>query len=153
MGELGKLRRELQSAGLRMTPQREEVYREMIRSSGHPGAAEVHAAVRRRLPSISLDTVYRTLWKLAELGLLRPLVTTGDRIRFDAVLETHHHFVCTRCGRTIDFTSSELDDLEIPEAARRLGSVWDVHVEVRGICRRCAEEEQQTKKGEANEEG
>ena len=153
MGELGKLQRELRSAGLRMTPQRVEVYREMIRSSGHPGAAEVHEAVRKRLPSISLDTVYRTLWKLVELGLLRPLVTTGDRIRFDAVLETHHHFVCTRCGRTIDFTSSQLDDLEIPEAARRLGSVWDAHVEVRGICNRCAEEDQHKEKGETDEEG
>lgn len=150
MGELDRLRRALRSKGLRMTPQRVEVYREMARNSGHPGAAEVHEAVRRRLPSISLDTVYRTLWKLVELGLLRPLVTTGDCIRFDAVLRTHHHFVCTRCGRTIDFTSSELDDLEVPEAARRLGSVWDAQVEVRGICRRCAEEQ---RKGEGHEEG
>lgn len=151
MGELERLRGELRSAGLRMTPQRAEVYREMVRSSSHPGAAEVHEAVRSRLPSISLDTVYRTLWKLVELGLLRPLVTTGDRIRFDAVLETHHHFVCTRCGRTIDFTSSELDGLEIPEAARRLGSVRDAHVEVRGICNGCAGE-RRTEKGEADEE-
>jgi len=153
MGELAKLRMALKSAGLRMTPQRMEVYREMIRSSGHPGATEVHEGVRRRLPSISLDTVYRTLWKLVELGLLRPLVTTGDRIRFDPVLETHHHFVCTRCGRTIDFTSSELDNLEIPEAARRLGSVLDAHVEVRGICSSCAGENENEEKGAGNEEG
>jgi Fur family peroxide stress response transcriptional regulator len=150
MEELEPLRRALRSVGLRLTPQRAEVYLQMARSSGHPGAAEVHAAVRRRLPSISLDTVYRTLWKLTELGLLRPLVTTGDRIRFDAVLEPHHHFVCVRCGRTIDFTSSELDSLEVPEAARRLGSVWDAHLEARGICRRCSAE---AGKGEEDEEG
>jgi Fur family peroxide stress response transcriptional regulator len=150
MEELEPLRRALRSVGLRLTPQRAEVYLQMARSSGHPGAAEVHSSVRRRLPSISLDTVYRTLWKLTELGLLRPLVTTGDRIRFDAVLEPHHHFVCVRCGRTIDFTSSELDNLEVPEAARRLGSVWDAHLEARGICRRCAAE---AGKGEEDEEG
>ncbi len=151
--ELEELRRALGAAGLRMTPQRVEVYREMVGSSGHPGAAEVHGAVRRRLPSISLDTVYRTLWKLVELGLLRPLVTTGDRVRFDALLEAHHHFVCTRCGGTIDFTSRELDDIEIPEDALRLGSVLDAHVEVRGICNRCAEEEHRTRRGASDEEG
>lgn len=153
MDGLEPLREALSAAGLRLTPQRAEVYREMVRGGGHPGASEVHEAVRRRLPSISLDTVYRTLWKLVELGLLRPLVTTGDRIRFDAVAEPHHHFVCVRCGRTFDFTSRELDDLEIPEAARRLGSVWDAHLEARGICRRCLRKDAETAKGEEDEEG
>ena len=60
------------------------------------------------MPTVSLDTVYRTLWKLRDLGLVKTLGPNRDAVRFDANLEGHHHYVCVRCGLVRDFDSEEL---------------------------------------------
>ncbi|MBN2586219.1 MAG: transcriptional repressor [Candidatus Fermentibacteraceae bacterium] len=136
--ELDPLRRALRSADIRMTQQRIEVYLEVVRSSGHPSVAEIFQEIRKKLPSITLDTVYRTLWKLSELGLISPLTSSGGGVRFDPRIEHHHHFTCAKCSRTFDFHSGALDEIPIPRAASDLGQVWDAHMEVRGICSACS---------------
>jgi Fur family peroxide stress response transcriptional regulator len=89
------------------------------------------------MPTVSLDTVYRTLWMLNDLGLITTLGPRRASVRFDANLEQHHHYVCVRCGSTRDFKSTELDALRIPDAVKGFGSVVASRVEVRGICERC----------------
>lgn len=134
---LAKLKETLETNGLRMTQQRIEVYLAVVASDCHPSVSDVHDRVRVTLPTVSLDTVYRTLWKLSELGLISPVSSSGDRVRFDANMRRHHHFVCARCGATFDFDSPALDGLRIPEEAWNLGSVWSAHMELRGICLGC----------------
>jgi Fe2+ or Zn2+ uptake regulation protein len=74
---------------------------EVVRSiKVHPTAEEVHRLVTRRVPGVSLGTVYRNLRLLVEAGLLGEL--PGPRARFDANTRTHHHFTCVRCGRIAD---------------------------------------------------
>ena len=88
---------------------------------------------------MSLDTVYRTLWLLNDLGLVITLGSSRERTRFDANLNSHHHFVCAKCGYTRDFYSTELDHIELPDAVDTLGTIEATHVEVRGVCRDCAD--------------
>jgi Fur family peroxide stress response transcriptional regulator len=134
---LERLRRAARDAGVKLTPQRLEIFRELAATEEHPGAEALHRAVRRRMPTVSLDTVYRTLWRLHGLGLVATLGPQRDGVRFDANLDRHHHYVCVRCGLVRDFTSAELDALPVPDGARRLGSVVGAQVEVRGLCRAC----------------
>lgn len=134
---LDRLKSESRAAGLKLTHQRLEVFREVAASLDHPDADAIFREVRRRVPTVSLDTVYRTLWLLDDLGLVRTLGPRRDSVRFDANLEHHHHYVCVRCGLARDFESVELDALRVPEAVGKLGSVAGTHVEVRGICQRC----------------
>ena len=129
-----------QAAGVKLTHQRLEIFREVASSLAHPDADAVFREVKRRMPTVSLDTVYRTLWLLDDLDLITTLGPRRDRVRFDANLEHHHHYVCERCGLARDFTSAALDGLPIPDAVKRLGSVVASHVEVRGICGACAKE-------------
>lgn len=129
-------------AGARLTRQRMEIFRELAASDAHPDAECIHARVRRLLPAISLDTVYRTLWWLTDLGLVTVLSPTQDRTRFDANLGRHHHFVCTRCGLTRDFICEALDNLALPEAVADIGSIQRTQVELKGICHACAAKEQ-----------
>ena len=126
------------AAGLKLTHQRLEVFREVAASLEHPDADTLFRAVRRRVPTVSLDTVYRTLWRLNDLGLIRTLGPRRERVRFDANLEHHHHYVCAQCGLARDFESAELNALRVPETVKRLGSVDGTHVEVRGVCERCS---------------
>jgi Fur family transcriptional regulator, peroxide stress response regulator len=59
------------------------------------------------------------------------------RVRFDANVGPHHHFVCTRCGKVGDFTSRDFDTLEVPREVSDIGEVASTHVQFRGLCSRC----------------
>ncbi len=128
------------SGGVKLTHQRLEIFQAVASSLDHPSAEAVHRAVQVTTPTVSLDTVYRTLRLLTDLGLLTTLGPRQDSVRFDANLESHHHYVCTRCGLVRDFENDDLNALEIPDTVNRFGQVVSTHVEVRGICDRCAEE-------------
>jgi Fur family peroxide stress response transcriptional regulator len=134
---LERLQAVAREAGVKLTHQRLEIFRELASSEAHPDADAIYRAVRRRLPTVSLDTVYRTLWMLHDLGLVMTLGPQRDRVRFDANLEQHHHFACVRCGLVRDFESEALARLPLPESVAALGRVHDAHVEVRGTCGAC----------------
>ena len=124
--------------GIKLTHQRMEIFREVAQTEDHPDADQIFQRVRDRIPTVSLDTVYRTLWRLKDLGLIVPRGSSRERTRFDANLKNHHHFVCGRCGFTRDFFSNDFDNIKLPESISSLGEIEATHVEVRGICRECA---------------
>jgi len=127
----------LRQNGLKLTHQRLEILKEVARSSNHPDAETIYRGVRERLPTVSLDTIYRTLWLLLDLGLVNALGPSRERVRFDANTQPHHHFVCRQCGEIHDFYSPELDRMEVPEAIQTLGRGEKMNVEVRGLCHHC----------------
>jgi Fur family peroxide stress response transcriptional regulator len=129
----------LRSGGFRLTHQRLEVVREVASSDAHPDAEAVFTRVRGREPRISLDTVYRTLGTLADLGLLDRVSGVSAAVRYDPNTSQHHHFVCTHCGLIRDIESSDLDNLSVPDSASEFGEVQRVEVRLRGVCRECAE--------------
>jgi Fur family peroxide stress response transcriptional regulator len=133
-----RFRTACRGAGVALTPQRLEIFRAVAASTAHPDAETVFRRVRDRMPTLSLDTVYRTLWLLHDLGLVSTLGPRHESVRFDANLEPHHHFACVHCGLARDFTSPELDALRLPEAVRGFGTIATTRVEVRGLCDRCA---------------
>jgi Fur family peroxide stress response transcriptional regulator len=125
-------------AGVKLTHQRIEIFREVATSTEHPDAETVFRGVQARVPTVSLDTVYRTLWLLTDLGLLFTLGPRRESVRFDANMAPHHHYVCTRCGLTRDFENDEFDALRVPKDVSDFGSITATHVEVRGLCAACA---------------
>ena len=124
-------------SGVKATHQRLEIFKEVARTEEHPDAETIFGRVRRRMPTVSLDTVYRTLAMLEEKGLLSKLEVFAGRARFDANTGPHHHFVCTRCGLVRDFTSEEMNSLPTPGPVRKWGRVRSVHVQLRGVCAGC----------------
>jgi Fur family peroxide stress response transcriptional regulator len=89
------------------------------------------------MPTVSPDTVYRTLAFLEANGLIRKLSRLCGSARFDANLQQHHHFICTECGGAWDFYSEELDSFSPPAEVATLGVVSSVHAELYGICTAC----------------
>ena len=125
--------------GIKLTHQRIEIFREVAQTGDHPDADQVFQRVRSRIPTVSLDTVYRTLWLLNDLGLVVTLSSSRERTRFDANLTSHHHFVCRQCGLTRDFYSNDLDNMRLSDSVDSLGEIEVTHAEVRGVCRECIE--------------
>lgn len=126
------------AAGLRITQQRIEIFRELISCSDHPDAEKLFQRLRRQMPGLSLDTVYRTLWMLNDAGVITTMGLAREKTRFEGNIDHHHHFVCIRCGSISDFYSENLDSLEIPDSAKKLGKAFNAHVEIRGICNNCS---------------
>ncbi|OQB99614.1 MAG: Transcriptional regulator PerR [Candidatus Hydrogenedentes bacterium ADurb.Bin101] len=137
--------RECRDRGLKVTYQRMEIFRVAVSTDEHPDAVTVHKRVKKRIPTISLDTVYRNLKLLAAHGLLAVVGTSGEHLRFDANRGPHHHFTCVRCGMIRDFTSEVLAALPLPREAQDLGVPLSQHLEVKGICVACEKKEQRKK--------
>jgi Fur family peroxide stress response transcriptional regulator len=125
------------NSGMKLTHQRMEIFREVAQTRDHPDTKKVYQGVCERMPTISLDTVYRTLWMLKDLGLITTLGPPREQARFDANLSHHHHFVCVRCGLTRDFYSDALDELRLPDSVKTFGRVETTQVEVKGVCLKC----------------
>lgn len=139
---LETLQRACREAGLPVTVQRRLVYEAATTLPGHPTADDVHRAVASRQAGISRATVYRTLESLASLGLLSKACHPGRVRRYDARLEIHHHLVCLRCEEIVDVTDHRLDDLPMPDAASQGFEILDHRVQIRGICRKCRQQEE-----------
>ncbi len=123
--------------GVKATHQRTEIYRELAHTKEHPDAETIYTRVRKRIPTISLDTVYRTLRLLEKKRLISHLGSFIEKTRFDANTEQHHHFVCTECGLIGDIYNGAWNDFRAPVDVRRMGTVNSIHVEVRGLCKAC----------------
>lgn len=103
----------------------------------HPTAEWVYRQARRRLPRISLGTVYRNLKQLAELELIREIHTGGHPARFDGNTGRHYHIRCLGCGRVNDLPMSVDTRLE-EEAGRAMNyQILGHQVEIHGLCPLC----------------
>jgi Fur family peroxide stress response transcriptional regulator len=97
------LRRALEEAGWRCTRQREAVFAFLRAVSTHPTAEQVFDAVRRRIPNISLATVYKALEALVDAGLAARLPdSAGGAVHYDGRPEAHYHLRCERTGQLRD---------------------------------------------------
>ena len=124
-------------AGLKVTPQRVVIYRELLKTDKHPSAETLYEKVKEVFPSISLDTVNRTLLMLNEIGAAFVLEGSGDAKRYDAGLGKHQHFRCVKCKRIIDFHHQPFDNIKLPAEISEKFTVIRKTVYLEGICDLC----------------
>jgi Fur family peroxide stress response transcriptional regulator len=128
-----ELTQRFRAEGLKVTPQREAVFRALVDDVDHPTAEAVHARVTAEMPTVSLRTVYQVLNDLTSMGELNALDLGLGAARFDPNVETHHHLVCTSCGKVRDVY---VDPVAVPVSA--LGFTVDsAEVVFRGRCDDC----------------
>jgi len=123
----------------RMTHQRQVILDEIRKVKTHPTADEVYEMVRKRLPRISLGTVYRNLEILSTSGLIQKIGPPSSQMRFDGITKNHYHIRCINCGRVEDAPIETVDKLE--NAIREISdySIIGHKLEFIGICPRCEE--------------
>lgn len=125
---------------LRVTEQRRIILEELKKVKSHPTANEIYDMVRKRLPKISLGTVYRNLEILSEAGLIQKLELAGTQKRFDGIVENHCHVRCLGCGRVEDIS---VDPIPAIDAALKGQSGYKIlwhRLEFIGLCPRCQSE-------------
>jgi len=127
----------------RITRQRSIILEELKKTGRHPTACELYDVVKRRLPSISLATVYRNLELMAEKGLLQSIVTDGRQRRFDANPRVHYHAHCTRCGALLDIDISPETVSLLRDKLENPGNfeIDSARIEIFGCCSACRTED------------
>ena len=139
MKDTGTLTTIFREQGLRVTPQRQAIFRLLEGDDSHPTVESLFDRARAEMPTISLKTVYQTVHDLEALGEVRVLDLGTGSVRVDPNVEDdHHHLLCTACGRVrdlpVDFTG-----LHVPKRFRRDFTIDDVQVIFRGRCEQCSD--------------
>jgi Fur family peroxide stress response transcriptional regulator len=136
-GHLDDLVRRCRDAGMNVTPQRLAIYRALLESHDHPSPETLHDRLRGAMPSLSLATVYKALDALERLGVVSEVSVLSATKRFDANRDRHHHLVCTRCRKVVDYYNESLDAIR---PARRINGfvTQAVSVQILGLCEACA---------------
>ncbi|HNT35247.1 MAG TPA: transcriptional repressor [bacterium] len=125
----------------RMTRQKRIILEEISQLKSHPSASEVYEAVKKRLPKISMGTVYRNLQRLSSCGEIRALSPVGSSKRFDDNPDDHYHVRCMCCGRLVDVCLDSLDDMEESVSDTTQFMVEGHFLEFYGVCPCCRQAE------------
>ena len=136
----------VRAAGLKLTPQRMAIVKELASDETHPTAQEIFERLRPGLPTMSFATVYNTLGALSEAGLCAAMSLSPGSGRFDPNMTPHHHVVCDVCGAVRDVPAGApvAEGAHESSAARAVAQVapgFDVRsVEriFRGVCAACS---------------
>jgi Fur family ferric uptake transcriptional regulator len=127
----------------RMTKQRRVILEEVRRINDHPAADEIYDRVRKRLPRVSLGTVYRNLDVLCEMGLIQRLELSGTTKRFDGIPQKHYHIRCVCCGRVDDAPIAPMNELEDDLYGTTVFEIIGHNLEFTGLCPQCSKQRQQ----------
>ena len=123
--------------GLKVTPQRQCIFRALDGSQVHPTAEAVYAQVSAEMPTVSLRTVYQTLNDLVAMGELDQLDVGTGSARFDPNLQPHHHIVCDACGRVAD-VAIDFPGVTVPTTKTQGFTISSTEIVFRGVCEGCA---------------
>ena len=123
--------------GLKLTHQRLEILRELDKATDHPSAETIHMRVQARIPTISLDTTYRTLSTFEHYGLVSKVLVHEDRARFCGDPSPHHHLYCKVCKEIVDFPWDDLDGVNLPGETEKWGHINTKKLILEGICSKC----------------
>lgn len=128
----------LQPKNTRMTRQRKVILEELLKQNTHPSADEIYQMVRRRMPRISLGTVYRNLEVLASMGKIQKLELSGALKRYDWNTKKHYHIRCLHCDRVDDAPIAPLNQLENDLYGATVFEIIGHNLEFTGLCPDCS---------------
>jgi Fur family transcriptional regulator, ferric uptake regulator len=140
--QLNALKGALHNQGLRMTPQRSLVMTlfQQLPKGEHLSADEVNQRLIQNQTPLSLSTVYRTLHLMSKMGILRELELAEDHKHYE-INElnggSHHHLVCIRCTKTIEFQSAPMQKIGEKVAKGSGFSLLDCQLVVHALCPSC----------------
>ena len=138
------LRGKLTERGYKMTPQRKEILQIFVDHSDyhHMSAEDVYGILREKKSEIGLATVYRSLDLLSELGILIKMEFGDGCARYelntaDPKIHHHHHLICLKCKKVIEFEEDLLDELEADVAEKSGFQILNHEVKFFGYCSEC----------------
>jgi len=123
--------------GLKITHQRLEIFKELLNSHDHPTVEKLYNRLQPKLPTISLDTIYRTLTTLEQHGLVSRVQTLESQARFESKMDEHLHLICKKCGNITDFDWQFFNQVDLPTEVENWGHIEQKNISLLGLCKQC----------------
>jgi Fur family peroxide stress response transcriptional regulator len=127
--------------GIAVTHQRQVLYEVMQAIHGHPSPEEIYAKVRKRIPSISLATVYKNIHLFIESGVFKEMSMHHGSLRIEMNSHEHHHLVCSRCKAISDIPDKDLSKMfGLAAPRKRTASGFQIQrlaIDAIGLCAKC----------------
>lgn len=131
----------LREAGLRCTAQRKAIMRVLLETEGHFSADWLHQKLMEKGIDVSRSTVYRTVSRLQENGLISEVFRSDDRAHYEKADSHHDHLLCLECGKVMEFYEESIEEMQ-REVCQRFGfQPYDHRLRITGLCRECREQE------------
>lgn len=136
------LKAELNERGWRMTPQREQILQvfQNLNKGHHLSAEDLYQLLQSENQHISLSTIYRTLKLMARMGILRELELAEGHKHYELNQPYpyhHHHLICVRCNKTIEFKSDSILKVGSKTAKKEGYHLLDCQLTIHAICPSC----------------
>jgi Fur family peroxide stress response transcriptional regulator len=141
--EMKNIIERLKEKKVTLTPQRMAIAEFLSNSMAHPTVDEIHKALQRRYPTMSMATVYSTLELLKEFGEIQELsISKRGKACFDPIPDLHHHLLCGKCGMilNIEFDCPRKCPIIAKESIKGC-KVQEVQAYLYGICSECLKKE------------
>jgi Fur family ferric uptake transcriptional regulator len=125
--------------GLRNSSSRSAVLAEFMKADKHLTSEELYKIISKKIPTIGIATIYRSLHLFCECGIARELKMEDGISRYEPILghEHHDHLVCTKCGKFIEIIDSELEEIQRKIANRYRFNIQNHKMELYGLCSDC----------------
>ena len=134
------IRNKFSEKGLKITPQRVVILEAIYKLNNHPTADNIIEYIRESHPNIATGTVYKVLETLVENSLIRKVKTDKDIMRYDGIVENHHHLYCSECDLIEDYLDEELDKLlknHFKNKNIKGFKIEDIVLQIRGTFNKC----------------
>ena len=119
---------------MRKTKQKIEIMNFLASTKTHPRAEDVFEVVKKKLPDISLATIYRNLDSFVEQG---QAICLNEKVkRFDANTSIHNHFICEKCGMIYDIYQDFNTKNKIKNK-KNISKINSENITFYGICKKC----------------
>ncbi len=146
-----QIKQQLSAHNYKLTPQREATVRVLLENKeDHLSAEDVYLLVKEKTPEIGLATVYRTLELLSDLQIIHKL-NFGDGVtryefRAEGAEHHHHHLICLNCGAVDEITDDWLGPIEKRVEEEFNFQIVDHRLTFHGVCHRCKDQVEDSKK-------
>jgi Fur family transcriptional regulator, peroxide stress response regulator len=135
---LNDFRRRCREHGLAFTHQRQVIYETITSSREHPTPEWIYERVRKRIPSISLGTIYKNVKTFLDTGILKEVTLHHGTLRLESNMAPHHHVVCSTCKAIFDIEESAVEPVKLAKGKAPAGfAIAQCRVEFVGQCQRC----------------
>ena len=125
------------NATLSVTPQRLAIYKALTQDQSHPRPEKIHKKIIKDFPTISLATVYKTLETFEKFNIISRVTPLHNTVRYDSIIEHHHHIICVKCKKIIDLFDPKLDEIDVPKDLLKEYSLVEYCVNFHVVCPDC----------------
>ncbi|HOK03839.1 MAG TPA: transcriptional repressor [Victivallales bacterium] len=124
---------------MRLTKQRKVIIDYLRSLKNHPTADDLFQPLKKRLPSMSLGSLYRNLDVLTKSGIITKLESFGETKRYDGNIEEHFHFQCIKCGSVSDYENQKLYEIRknLSSILPSSPTITSLSIDLKGICEKC----------------